>query len=123
VRIVPGISTIQIAASRARTPLESSIVVTLHRRGDLEAELDRLGRLAGELHLLVLPRPYDYMPERIARSLLDRGIEGDLDATVYERLTFDDERATHTTVEGLASGETAEESAFCDLSVLVVRRS
>lgn len=120
VRVVPGVSSIQVAASRSRTPLESSIVVTLHTRGDLADELDRLVREAGDRHLLVLPRPYDHMPERIATLLTDRGVEPSLDVHVYERLTHDDEATTRTTLGDLTSRD-ADHSAFSDLSVVVVR--
>jgi len=121
VRIVPGISSVQVAASRSRTPLESSVVVTLHTRGDLEAELDRLVREAGTRNLLVLPRPYDYMPERVAKVLVDRGVDGSLDTHVHEHLTFDNEAFTRTTLADLAARETESDSAFSDLSVVVVR--
>lgn len=121
VRIVPGISSIQVAASRARTPLESSIIVTLHKRGDLKGELSRLVRAAGKRNLLVLPRPYDYMPERIAGELTDRGVSPSLAVHVYERLTFPDETGTRTTLAELASEESPDQSAFSDLSVMVVR--
>ncbi len=67
VRVVPGISSLQIAASRARTPMEDTRFVTLHKSGSLDADLDRLAE-AGERHLLVLPRPFDLMPEDIAPS-------------------------------------------------------
>lgn len=121
VRVVPGISSVQIAASRSRTPLESSIVVTLHTRGDLKAALARLVRSAGNRNLLVLPRPYDYMPERIASVLTDRGVDPTLAVHVYERLTFEDETVTRTTLAELAASASGEESAFSDLSVMVVR--
>lgn len=121
VRVVPGISSIQMAASRARTPFESSVFVTLHTRGALEAEFDRLVREAGDRNLLILPRPYDHMPERVASELVDRGVAGSLEACVFERLTFEDETATRTTLAGLASRDSGTESAFSDLSVMVVR--
>ena len=120
VRIVPGISSIQVAASRSRTPFESSTVVTLHTRGDLETEIDRLVRAAGATNLLVLPRPYDFMPERIATALVDRGVDASLDVHVHERLTFEDETSTRTTLGELAAGG-GEDSSFSDLSVVVVR--
>ncbi|WP_459194555.1 cobalt-precorrin-7 (C(5))-methyltransferase [Halosimplex sp. J119] len=124
VRVVPGISSLQIAASRARTPMEESTFVTLHKRGDLAADRERLRADAGDRHLLVLPRPYDVMPGDIAADLLDAGASGSLTALVYERLTHDDEAVTETTLDELAThagGTGPEESPFSDLSVLVVR--
>ncbi|WP_415378589.1 cobalt-precorrin-7 (C(5))-methyltransferase [Halosimplex sp. TS25] len=124
VRVVPGISSLQIAASRARTPMEDSTFVTLHKRGDLAADRERLRADAGDRHLLVLPRPYDVMPGDVAADLLEAGAPGSLSALVYERLTHDDETVTETTLEALsthAGGTGPDDTPFSDLSVLVVR--
>ncbi|MBV0926077.1 cobalt-precorrin-7 (C(5))-methyltransferase [Halomicroarcula limicola] len=122
VRVVPGVSSLQVAASRARTPMEDAEFVTLHKSGDLTADLDRLRENVGERHLLVLPRPYDRMPEDIARTLVTAGGDETLDALVLERLTHPDESVTETTLGELATtGRGADESAFSDLSVLAVR--
>ena len=126
VRVVPGISALQVAASRARTPMEEGEFVTLHKSGDLTVDLDRLRRAVGERHLLVLPRPYDLMPGDVAAELLNSGATADSEALVLERLTHDDETITRTTLGGLAEhagGDGPEETPFSDLSVLVVRRS
>ena len=130
VTVLPGISSIQVAASRAVVPFEETTFVTLHKRGPIEAELDRLASAVGDRHLLVLPRPYDCMPEDVAAHLLNdsapeaRAARSQLSATVYEHLTHDEERATETTLGDLAAGSGGsgpEDSAFSDLSVLLVR--
>ena len=124
VRVVPGISSLQVAASRARTPMEDSEFVTLHKSGDLEPDRRRLREAVGDRHLLVLPRPYDLMPGDIAADLLDSGADDALDALVLERLTHDDEAVTRTTLGQLAAragGSGPEATPFSDLSVLVVR--
>jgi cobalt-precorrin-7 (C5)-methyltransferase len=124
VRVVPGISSIQVAASRARTPMEDTTFQTLHVRGDVTGALDRLADDAGERHLIVIPRPYDWMPEDVAAFLLDRGAPGDLTAIVFERLTHDGESRTETTLAELAAdagGDGPDDTAFSDLSILVVR--
>jgi cobalt-precorrin-7 (C5)-methyltransferase len=129
VRVIPGISSLQVAASRARTPMEETTFVTLHKSGDLEADLARIRRDVGDRHLLVLPRPYDLMPEDVAADLLDVGASANLDALVLERLTHDDEAITHTTLGQLAerartdasADPSPDESRFSDLSVLAVR--
>lgn len=118
VRVVPGVSSIQVAAARARTPLEATTFVTLHRRGPPDAALDRLERDVGDRHLLVLPRPYDLMPADVAARLLETGADPELSTLVLERLTLPEERITRTTLGGLATAETD----FSDLSILVVRR-
>ena len=122
VEVIPGISSLQIAASRARTPMEEATFVTLHKSGPIEADLERLDRDVGERHLLVLPRPFDWMPERIAARLLESGAS-DHEALVCEHLTHDDEAITHTSLSELAADvDSREETAFSDLSVFVVRR-
>ncbi|QZP39608.1 cobalt-precorrin-7 (C(5))-methyltransferase [Halobaculum magnesiiphilum] len=124
VRVIPGISSVQIAASRARTPLEDSTFVTLHVRGDVTASLDRLARDVGDRHLIVIPRPYDWMPEDVAARLVDAGGDPELDALVLERLTHSDESIIRTELGTLAvdaGGDGPDDSDFSDLSVLVVR--
>jgi cobalt-precorrin-7 (C5)-methyltransferase len=124
VEVVPGVSAIQVAASRARTPIEDATFVTLHRRGDLTADRERLRDAVGDRHLLVLPRPYDLMPGDIAADLLDSGANPDHTALVCERLTHADEAVTRTTLGELAAhagGDGPEDTPFSDLSVLVVR--
>lgn len=124
VRVVPGISSVQMAASRARTPLEDSSFVTLHVRGDVTASLDRLARDVGDRHLIVIPRPYDWMPGDVAARLVHAGADPDLDALVLERLTHSDESITRTELGTLAAdvgGDGPDDSDFSDLSVLVVR--
>jgi cobalt-precorrin-7 (C5)-methyltransferase len=123
---VPGISSLQLAASRARTPMEESTFVTLHRRGDLTEARERLRRDVGDRHLLVLPRPFDLMPGDIAADLIDAGADPALPTLVLERLTHDDEATTRSTLgelAGYAGGDGAEDTPFSDLSVLVVRRA
>ena len=115
---IPGISSIQVATSRARIPVEDSTFVTLHKRGPIDDDLARLGRDAGTRHLIVLPRPGDFMPADIADYLLDSGVPHQLPTTVYERLTHENESATTNTLGALA--ETTE--SFSDLSVLIVER-
>lgn len=123
-RVVPGVSSLQVAASRARTPMEDAAFVTLHKSGDLTGPLARLRRAAGSRHLLVLPRPFDWMPGDIAADLLDHGAAPDDAALVCERLTHDDESITRTTLGRLATraGGGRDDASFSDLSVLVVRR-
>ncbi|WP_224333550.1 precorrin-6y C5,15-methyltransferase (decarboxylating) subunit CbiE [Haloprofundus halobius] len=141
VRVVPGVSAVQVAAARARTPLEQSTVVSLHKRGELAVEVDRIAADIGERHLLVIPRPPDWMPERVAAHLLDAGANHEREVLVFECLTFPTESRTTTTLGALAAtgegderaengenegfggnGDRPPESSFDDLTVLVVRR-
>ncbi|WP_096391704.1 cobalt-precorrin-7 (C(5))-methyltransferase [Halopenitus persicus] len=136
VRVVPGISALQVAASRARTPMEATTFVTLHKSGDLDDDLARLRADVGDRHLLALPRPFDLMPENVAADLLATAdADPSLEALVLERLTHTDERITRTTLgeladladsaDGARTGDDGtpedSDSPFSDLSVLAVR--
>ena len=126
VRVVPGISSLQVAASRARTPMEATTFVTLHKRGDLRSELQRLADAVGDRHLLVLPRPFDRMPGDVAVVLLDEGAAPDLATLVLERLTHADEAIHRLDLGDLAEyagGDGRDDTPFSDLSVLAVRRA
>lgn len=124
IRVIPGISSLQVAASRARTPMEDTRFVTLHKSGDVTDDLATLVEAVGERHLLVLPRPFDWMPGDVADRLLESGASADLEVLVFERLTHEDEAITRTSLGELAvhaGGTGREDSPFSDLSVLVVR--
>ncbi|WP_277542983.1 cobalt-precorrin-7 (C(5))-methyltransferase [Haloarcula laminariae] len=124
VRVIPGISSLQVAASRARTPMEATEFVTLHKSGPVESDLARLREHAGKRNLLVLPRPFDWMPGDIAANLVDSGADPSLSALVLERLTHDDESITRTTLGDLAAsagGDGRDDTPYSDLSVLAVR--
>jgi cobalt-precorrin-7 (C5)-methyltransferase len=124
VRVVPGVSAVQVAASRARTPMEDATFVTLHKSGPLDSGLARLRADVGDRHLLVLPRPFDWMPGDVARHLLEAGASEGQTALVLERLTHPEERITRTALGDLAAsagGESRESTPYSDLSVLAVR--
>ncbi len=123
VRVVPGVSSLQVAASRARTPMEETEFVTLHKSGDLTDDLARLRAAVGDRHLLVLPRPFDLMPGDVAADLLDEaGAAPDLPALVLEHLTHGDEESITRSTLGELAEHAGEETPFSDLSVLAVRR-
>jgi cobalt-precorrin-7 (C5)-methyltransferase len=122
VRVVPGVSSIQVAAARSRTPIERSAVASLHRRGDVTGELDRLSDAAASgRHLVALVRPYDWMPPSIAAALLDRGTDPEHEAFVLQDLTLPAESVERTTVGALAAAETADREEYSDRTILTVR--
>jgi cobalt-precorrin-7 (C5)-methyltransferase len=105
--------------------MEETTFVTLHKSGDIGPDLERLRNSVKDWHLLVLPRPFDWMPGDIADYLLDTGAEGSLKALVLERLTHDNEKITRTTLDELrthSGGNGRDDTPFSDLSVLAVRK-
>ena len=117
VRLVPGISSVQVAMARTGISLEDAVFITLHKRADAASELEELVHYIneGRRHVILLPRPFDLMPAGIAQGLLEAGATGELAMRVYQRLTLDDEKRWSGTL--LECSQIEEE--FSDLSILV----
>ncbi|BBE42384.1 precorrin-6y C5,15-methyltransferase (decarboxylating) subunit CbiE [Conexivisphaera calida] len=94
VEVVPGISSVQVACARAEIPMEESIFIAFHKSGPIDREKEELLRAVKEGHrnIIVLPRPWDFMPQHIAKFLTDKDVSIDLEVTIYENLTLKDER-------------------------------
>ncbi|MSQ13447.1 MAG: precorrin-6y C5,15-methyltransferase (decarboxylating) subunit CbiE [Dehalococcoidia bacterium] len=120
--MVPGVSSVQVSIARAGIAAEDSIVITLHRRGGTEqalAELEETAR-SGHRHIVLLPRPHDFMPPAIAAYLLEQGAaDAFREVLVYERLTLPGETALRTTLGDLA----ASAQKFSNLTVMVLLKS
>ncbi len=114
VETVPGISSAQILASRARVCFDETTFVTFHRRGDLEPFKRHLVRaLADDRNAIIIPRPWDFMPKEIAAFLLGQGVAPEHPTEVWENLTS---REAHWS--GALAGCTA---SFTDMSIMLIR--
>lgn len=121
VEVVPGISSVQVAASRARIPLDKCRVITMHVTGPIEDKKEELCRaLEGGLSVILVPRPWPrrpemhFMPSEVSAFLRGRGFETQkMRVHVFESLTNPDEAA----FVGAASDLEGRE--FSDLSVVV----
>ena len=122
VELTPGISSIQMACARAEISLEDAVFITLHqRRGasdDFASDVEEVVHFLkdGRRHVILLPRPYDFMPPGIAKELVSAGIAGDRPVTVFQRLTLDGEKRWDGNLD--ECGEITEE--FSDLSIMVI---
>jgi cobalt-precorrin-7 (C5)-methyltransferase len=114
VETLPGISSAQILASRARVCFDETTFVTFHRRGDLEPFKRHLVHaLADERNAIVIPRPWDFMPKDIASFLLSQGVAPEHRTEVWENLTGG---------EAHWSGALADcTTGFTDMSIMLVR--
>lgn len=104
VRIVPGVSSVQVARSRAGITAEDSHFFTFHRRGDIVAEQQEFLETvrAGNRHAIALPHPGDFMPGSMAAWLLDHGIDGNRRVVIYESLTLPDESSHELMIRDLS---------------------
>ena len=120
VELVPGISSVQIAMSRAGISLEDAVFITLHRRDGGESALEELVHYLNyeRREIILLPRPFDLMPAGIAEGLIEEGIAGSRQMTVYQRLTHDDEQSWKGSISECAAITTE----FSDLSIMIFHR-
>ncbi len=121
VEIVPGISSIQVAASRAQVPLDKSKVITMHVTTQIEdKKLELQKALIDGFSVILVPRPWPNQPNKhfmaseIALYLLECGFDTNkMKVHVFEAITTDSETSFVGTVKDLEGKE------FSDLSVIV----
>lgn len=125
IKIVPGISSIQVAAAKARVPLDKSKVITMHISTSIEREKIELQKaLLDGLSVVIVPRPWPkepakhFMPSEIAFYLKKNGFNTTkLKVHVFENLTTEKETSFVGMVNDLEGKE------FLDLSVMVFDQS
>jgi cobalt-precorrin-7 (C5)-methyltransferase len=125
IQIVPGISSIQVAASRAKVPLDKSKIITMHISTSIEREKIELQKaLLDGFNVVLVPRPWPkdpskhFMPSEIALYLKKNGFDTKkLKIHVFENLTTDKEAVFVGMVSEL------EKKEFSDLSVMVFDQS
>ena len=121
VQIIPGISSIQVAASKARVPLDKSKVITLHVTTSIEEKKIELQKaLLDGYSVVLVPRPWPkdpskhFMQSEIAFYLKDHGFDtSKMKVHVFEFLTTEKETLFVGMVKDL------ERKQFSDLSVVV----
>jgi cobalt-precorrin-7 (C5)-methyltransferase len=122
VEIIPGISSIQIASSRSKVPLDKSYIVTFHVTGDIEIKkLELIKAVIDGKSVILLPRPWhtkpekNFMPSEIAIFLRKNGIDtSKIKVWVFENLTTEKETVFRSNILDL------EGKQFGDLSVMVI---
>ena len=112
--IIPGISSAQMAASKTLTAFETSVFLTFHKRGDISKDKEflvsalKLGKAA-----IVIPLPWDFMPAEISAYLIEQGIPPKTEVTVFEHLTWPEEKSYNRTLDNCIE-------KFSDVSIMVI---
>jgi precorrin-6y C5,15-methyltransferase (decarboxylating), CbiE subunit len=106
--VVPGISSLQLAAARLQLPWDQVNLLTLHGKGNSEIILDYLDN---ENPTIVLP---DFRVEKLAQFLLENGIHPERKVAVCERLSYPDEKLFKGNLKEVADME------FSYLCVMVI---
>ena len=121
VEIISGISSTQVAASRAKVPIDKSKVITMHISTSIEEKkLELQKALIDGFSVILIPRPWPkqpekhFMPSEIAKYLKQNGFDTkQMKVHVFEALTTENETSFKGTVDQLEGKE------FSDLSVMV----
>ena len=120
--LIPGISSVQVAAAMARIPLDKCDVITMHVSGDIENKKCRmLQALHGGKSVILVPRPWpsrpdlEFMPSDIAAYLTKNQTDtGTLRMCVYENLTTSQQKETCGVVSDFLG------SSFSDMLVVIL---
>ncbi len=125
VEIIPGISSFQVAASKAQVPLDKSKVITMHVTTSIEEKkLELQKALIDGYNVILVPRPWPnkpdkhFMPSEIAIYLKENHFHTEnMKVHVFEALTTENEVSFVGTVKDLENKE------FSDLSVTVFNQT
>jgi len=123
VEILPGISSIQVAAAKTKVPLDKAYIATFHVTGDIEKKKKELIHAVNDgKSVILLPRPWSgdltkrFMESDVAMFLKKNGIKTSaLKTFVFEYLT---NKEKETAFKGKVSELEGQE--FSDLSVMVI---
>ncbi len=103
VEIIPGISSIQMAAALARVNIDESVPISFHTFGDPEEKKQfMLDCFERGRHLIVLASP-DLTPGAMADWLMKQGVSGRIRAVVGSFLTLPQEQVLKTQLGRLRS--------------------
>jgi precorrin-6y C5,15-methyltransferase (decarboxylating) CbiE subunit len=118
VKVVPGISSVQVSCAKAGLAMEESMFITFHKSGPINNEKEELLRVVKEGHrnAIVLPRPWDFMPKDIAKFLIDNDVAKNLEVAVHENLTLSNEIVHVCKLSDLLNTEQS------DLSIIVIKK-
>jgi precorrin-6y C5,15-methyltransferase (decarboxylating) CbiE subunit len=122
VEVIPGISSIQVAAAKAHIPTDQAFIVTFHVTDEIEQKKqEMLQAIRQGRSVILLPRPWPgdrsrhFMQSEIAKFLRKSGIDTiKLKVWVFEHLTTEKETTFRGTVADLEGKE------FSDLSAMVI---
>ena len=125
VEIIPGISSIQVAASKAKIPLDKSKVITMHVTTSIEEKkLELQKAVVDGYNIILVPRPWPkdpkrhFMPSEVAFYLKKNGFDtSKIPVHVFESLTNGKEQTFTGSVQELEGKE------FSDLSVMVISQT
>ena len=99
IEVIPGISSLQLAAARNHIQWNNANVMTFHGRENTE---DILKVINNGKTTIALPSK---KVRDMAQFLLDNGVDEHREVVVCERLSYDDEKIVRSTLKDIANSE------------------
>lgn len=99
IEVIPGISSLQLAAARNHIQWDNANVMTFHGRENIE---DILKVINNGKTTIALPSK---KVRDMAQFLLDNGVDEHRKVVVCERLSYDDEKIVRSTLKDIANSE------------------
>lgn len=99
IEVIPGISSLQLAAARNHIQWDNANVMTFHGRENIE---DILKVINNGKTTIALPSK---KVRDMAQFLLDNGVNENRQVVVCERLSYDDEKIVQSTLKDISSSE------------------
>ena len=99
IEVIPGISSLQLAAARNHIQWDNANVMTFHGRENIE---DILKVINNGKTTIALPSK---KVRDMAQFLLDNGVDEHREVVVCERLSYDDEKILRSTLKYIANSE------------------
>ena len=99
IEVIPGISSLQLAAARNHIQWDNANVMTFHGRENIE---DILKVINNGKTTIGLPSK---KVRDMAQFLLDNGVDEHREVVVCERLSYDDEKIVRSTLKDIANSE------------------
>lgn len=99
IEVIPGISSLQLAAARNHIQWDNANVMTFHGRENIEYILKVINN--GKTTIALPSKKVRDM----AQFLLDNGVDEHREVVVCERLSYDDEKIVRSTLKDIANSE------------------
>ena len=99
IEVIPGISSLQLAAAKCHVQWDNANVMTFHGRENIEDILPVINN--GKVTIALPSRKVKDM----AQFLLDNGVEPDRKVIVCERLSYPDEKIVESNLKDIAQSE------------------
>jgi len=118
VDVIPGISSIQVCASRLGICWDDAGLFTFHDMVPTEKKAQLIQMVKAGKMVMLFPNPKTFTPKEIANFLISNGLAKGTTVFICENLTLPDEKVIRTTLE---EASTQEFSPLCVMAIKSVQ--